>query len=310
MGEKYPALRYSDHMAEDFQNGCLTIKCNSWGEFEDRIAEFTKYKYVWRGQSCIRPLLPNIFRDNTPNGEKIEQHLNQFKKDIPGARTLDQFLGIAKKEGTKEFEEALSEYYNMIHPKADDNNPKENYVKDFIDDIFWAIGQHHGLMTPLLDWTMDPYKALFFAFCERKEGDDKRVVYGLAEKSRLLLKNELPKKRYIELLTDLNFVQKILDSSDSPPVLKGVIRRMFDRINAQNGIFSKSLHIEDVEKHTQRCYTFYKENKNEEIVFLIKILISNGIREDLLEKLEREQITYKTMFPDLYGAALHCNLKL
>ncbi len=245
MGEKYPALRYSDHMAEDFQNGCLTIKCNSWGEFEERIEECKEpeYKYLWRGQSREKPLRPNIYRDYTPDEKNVPQHLCQFRKDMPGTVALVQFLERAKNERTEEFEEALSKYYNMIHPKADDNNPKENYAKDFIDDIFWAIGQHHRLKTPLLDWTMDPYKALFFAFCAKKEGDDKRVVYGLAEKSRLLLKNELSKKRYIELLTNLNFVQRILDSSDSPPVLKGVIRRMFDRINAQNGIFSKSLHI-------------------------------------------------------------------
>ena len=157
---------------------------------------------------------------------------------------------------------------------------------------------------------MDPYKALFFAFCAWKEEHNKRVVFGLAEKNRLLLEKGRRTKRYIELLTNLNFIQMILDSSSSPLAPKEIIRPMFDRINAQDGIFTHSLHIEDVEKHTQKCYTFYKENKNEEIVFLIKILIPNGIREDLLKKLEREQITYKTMFPDLHGAALHCNLKL
>jgi len=134
--------------------------------------------------------------------------------------------------------------------------------------------------------------------------------FGLAEKNRLLLQKGRQTKRYIELLTNLNFIQMILDSSGSPFAPQEIIRPMFDRITAQDGIFTHSLHIEDVEKHTQKCYTFYKENKNEEIVFLIKILIPNGIREDLLKKLEREQITYKTMFPDLHGAALHCNLKL
>lgn len=306
MGEKYPALRYSANMRGD---GVWTVECDSWGKFEDRIEP--KYKYVWRGQSCENPPLPTIYRDNnTPNDKNIELHLNQFKKDMPGADALKQFLEGAKKERTKEFEEALSEYYNMIHPKADDNDPKENYVEDFIKDIYWAIGQHHGLKTPLLDWTMDPYKALFFALCKRKEKNDRRVVFGLAEKSRLLLNKKPPKKRYIELLTNLDFVQTILDSSDSPPDLKERIRPMFKRIKAQNGIFTHSLHIEDVEKHAKRCYDFYQAHRNEKIVFLIRILIPDVVREDFLKKLEGRKITYKTMFPDLQGTALHCNLKL
>jgi len=313
MDEKYPALAYHDNMEGKFENGVWNIECSSWREFEDRIEEFKvpKYKYVWRGQSYVKELKPSIYRYSTPDTKTIERrHLCQFKKDMPGGDALDQFLKRAKEKKTPEFEKALSEYYNMIHPKADPNDPKENYIEDFIDDIYWAIGQHHGLKTPLLDWTTEPYKAIFFAFCEQKEKNTKRVVFGLAEKSRLLLNNENPKKRYIELLNNLDFVQTILDSTGSPRAFKEIISPMFARIKAQDGIFSKSLQKENVEKHTQRCYSHYRDRRKQEIVFLIRILIPNDVRKDFLQKLERKKITYKTMYPDLLGAVSYCNYKL
>ena len=316
MGEKYPTLRYSDTLFEESKNGVWTVECNSWKEFEDRIGEFKKknYKYLWRGQSCERPLLPSVYRDCTPDDNRVKQHLSQFKKDMPRAADLEEFLRRAKTEQTKEFEKALSKYYKMIRAKADDNDPKENYVTDFINDIYWAIGQHHGLKTPLLDWTTDPYKALFFAFCKEEEKNNNRVVFGLAEKSIRLFQKKGKTKRYIRFLSNLDFVHTILNGFHGSPDFKERIGSMFRRIESQNGMFTCSLHnIEEVEKHAKRCYRHFRNKKNQkdEIVFLIKIMVPNSIRESVLEELEgKKGITYKTMYPDLQGAALCCNLKL
>jgi len=313
MGEKYPGLLYSDDMGGIFKNGVWDIEYDSWRGFEDRIEQFRepKYKYLWRGQSCEKPLLPTIYRcHHTPDDKKIKQHLNQFKKDMPGADALKQFLDQAQRQSTNEFKNALSEYYTIIHPKDDVNDPKENYINYFIDDIYWAIGQHHGLKTPLLDWTKNHYKALFFALCERKEKDNKRIVFGLAEKSRLLLEKSKQTKRYIEFLANLGFVETLLGSYNSPIDIKERIGQMFGRIKAQEGLFTRTLYNKDIEEHIKKCYSVYKKRRNEEIIFLIKILISDGVREDFIEKLEGMGITYKTMFPDLRGTVLHCNLKL
>ena len=311
MAEKYLALRYSDKLGGNFEKGVWVIECESWRKFEDRIEEIQRpvYKYVWRGQSCEETLKPSIYRDSTPNDETVRQHLYRFREDMPG-NALEQFLERVNKQKTPKLEKALSEYCEMIDPQADDSRSKENYEKDFKDDIYWAIGRHHGLKTPLLDWTMNPYKALFFAFCERKEKHKKRVVFGLAEKSRLLLHKGQQTKRYIEFLANLGFIETVLVSSDSPPDVKQGIGQMFGRIKAQEGLFTRTLYNEDIEEHIKKCYCVYKHRRNEEIVFLIKILIPDGVREDFLERLEGREITYKTMYPDLFGAVSYCNLKL
>ena len=307
--EKYPALRCSDNIAGDFQNGILTVKCDSWREFEVKIEDLKepKYKYIWRGQSCVKPPLPNIYRDYKSGIKKIDliQHLCNFKKDMPEGNDLEQFLEWAEKNETAEFVEAFSEYNKMAHLNS--NNRKDN-LKDFINTIFWSIGQHHGLLTPLLDWTKDPYKALFFALCEWKKEDNNRIVFALAEKNRLLLdKSKEKKKRYIEFLYNLNFVKRILESPDSSLNLKKKISPFFERINNQDGIFTKSLLIENIEDSIQR---YYRKNEDNKLVYLCKIIISNNVRKEFLRKLEGKNITYKTMYPDLQGTALHCNLKL
>lgn len=89
--------------------------------------------FIFRGQpSAAYPIVPSIFRVKTegfitPNKRDIEYHLKE------------------------KFASAARDKVDLTSKAFDD------------DEEFWAMAQHYGLMTPLLDWTESPYIALFFA---------------------------------------------------------------------------------------------------------------------------------------------------
>ncbi len=54
------------------------------------------------------------------------------------------------------------------------------------ENELWALGQHFGLATPLLDWTRSPFAAAYFAFEElASDPTPFRTVYALNERAVL-----------------------------------------------------------------------------------------------------------------------------
>lgn len=146
-----------------------------------------------------------------------------------------------------------------------------------------AIAQHHGLATRLLDWTMNPLVACFFACseCPEKNG----AVYMFETPDQII-----SEENTINDLKALSGVYGYFPKSISPRLLN------------QKGIFT--VHCDASRKIVVSKSRLKNENPN-----LLILTIPAKLKEDVLKHLEDYGIDKSVLFPDLDGLSAHINRK-
>lgn len=226
-------------------------KCNSWNEFTSWATE-VKSKY---GAQLFRGHGSNQFKLSTTFHRQGRARLERY-----AATTLQDFRLNA-------------EAVMGIRFHTNDND-------EF--GVLLGLAQHHGLPTPLLDWTLSPYIAAFFAFSDALENSRPGVthvrVYGLTAD---FIRGTSP--NIIDLPSMFPYVSMLSISARHNP-----------RLHAQQGRFMVT-NIEEIEEAL--CFWQVALPRP----YLIAADIPINCAREALEDLAYMGLTAATLFPGLDG---------
>lgn len=137
------------------------LSFKNWHEFRSYIDEDRQALPVyWRGQRDPSWPLASSF-------ERMILRLHGGWKE--GASKIfpydGRYLHDDKPKWEKGFYQTMRDGYFEVFKRAA-SGLRAGGSKELTGDQWWALCRHHGLVTPLLDWTEKPYIAAFFPLVE------------------------------------------------------------------------------------------------------------------------------------------------
>ncbi|MGJ4987067.1 MULTISPECIES: FRG domain-containing protein [unclassified Bradyrhizobium] len=163
-------------------------------------------------------------------------------------------------------------------------------VSGLDEQEIWAFGQHHGLRTPLIDWTKSPYVALFFAF-------DEPDLEGVDNPSRAVFCLNMTAIRADESLSEIIFEPTHHENARLVNQAGLFTITPSGRDNLVSAILNELIENEVIDPSDPMDVSR----------FIAKIHIPNEHRVECLNTLRKMNIHHANLFPDPGGASKYCN---
>jgi len=226
----------------------------TWNDFKNVVSKLaeTKRNYYCRGHADEKWKLQTTFhREASRNGITLLQYLDTIIPEV-------------------------HYHISAVRNEIIDLRKEEEF------GAFLALIQHHGFPTPLLDWTLSPYIAAYFAF---KEVNDQ---FPASENIKIYIFN------YLEWTRSF---QQVLNLRDINVQYVSVLRpyaRFNPRIVPQQGAFTVT-NVDDMEAY------IYSRSVEVNKTFLYTTLLSVKEKPNVLRELNLMGINEMTLFPSIDG---------
>lgn len=175
---------------------------------------------------------------------------------------------------------AMAHFRSQAHLFSDGLLPQEE-VDGSIDLAWWALMQHHGAPTRLLDWTASPYVAAYFA-AEQLPDDDGAILVIDAD----ALKSHFDASVKAARGRRLNRTQ-----DDPPGLLAFTLERKTHRLVVQQGYFTVATHPQH----------FHDELLRDAGAIVRRWIIPARVKSPFLRQLRTMNVSAQTLFPGLDG---------
>lgn len=265
------------------------------------------------------------------NEPKVEQvrasDLVQFLRETSSASDFE--LGYrGHRSANWKLEPSLSRYYGGLQSRGAPGGGKsyeavqKDLARQFIENALinqdispsqakeidvWEFGQHHGLPSPLLDWTHSAFVALYFAIHDRSPTDaaiETRCIWCLNLNMLRFVNQHIRDDVRPRLSTQLS--ESLLDEQVPEVEITGRVDGYNRRLAYQRGFFTRHTYYRSFEIWLARMYDEIS-HPNLSVPLLRKIVfqIEEGERSELLMELDQMNINSRVLFPDIRGSVEH-----